>query len=292
MPELPEVETVRRIIRPLVVGQSIKEVTVSPAFPGVLEGPDGIDPALTIPGSRILDVHRRGKYLLFELDNAFWLVIHLRMTGRLLIVQHDAPPVRFEHLSLPLDNDMDIRFGDQRKFGRVRLTLPEEVDALALRLGPEPLEGDFTAQWLHHALRRRSGKIKSVLLDQHLLAGLGNIYVDEALFRSRIHPLMIARDLTVEDAGRLVCAIRHVLKSAIQNQGTTFSTFENPYGESGSNAGFLKVYGKGRQHAPCPRCGTPLEPLVVGGRGTTFCPTCQPLPIVGSRSHSKAGMDS
>jgi len=278
MPELPEVETVRTIIEPLVVGRSITKVILNPAFPGVLEGPDGIDPALTIPGSRIQGVQRRGKYLFFALDNALWLVIHLRMTGRLLIAEHDAPPVRFEHLALPLDNDMDIRFGDQRKFGRVRLTLPEEVDALSARLGPEPLEANFTGEWLHHALHRRSGKIKSVLLDQHMVAGLGNIYVDEALFRARIHPLMIARDLTPEDASRLVRAIRQVLKSAIRNQGTTFSTFENPYGESGSNAGFLKVYGKGRQHAPCPRCGTPLEPLVVGGRGTTFCPTCQQLP--------------
>jgi formamidopyrimidine-DNA glycosylase len=243
----------------------------------VLEGPDGIDPRASIVGRSIRDVRRRGKYLLFLLDNDLWVVIHLRMTGRLLIVDHDIPPVRFEHLAMTFDNGMDLRFGDQRKFGRVRLTLPDEVDALFARLGPEPFDSHVTGQWLHGKLRRRSGKIKAVLLDQHLLAGLGNIYVDEALYLTRIHPEHIARELSLEDATRLVDSIRHVLKSAIENQGTTFSTFENPYGESGSNANFLLVYGKGRLGLPCPRCGTSLEHTTVGGRGTTFCPRCQQL---------------
>jgi formamidopyrimidine-DNA glycosylase len=178
---------------------------------------------------------------------------------------------------MTFDNGMDLRFGDQRKFGRVRLTLPDEVDALYARLGPEPFDSHVTGQWLHGKLQRRSGKIKAVLLDQHLLAGLGNIYVDEALYRTRIHPEHIARELSLEDVTRLVDSIRHVLKSAIGHQGTTFSTFENPYGESGSNANFLRVYGKGRLGLPCPRCGTSLEHTTVGGRGTTFCPRCQQL---------------
>lgn len=282
MPELPEVETVRRIAAPLVIGRTITDILVNPTFPCVLEGPDGMEPRTVLPGRTILDVQRRGKYLQLLLNDELWLVIHLRMTGRLLVVDHNVPPVRFQHVALALDNGVDLRFGDQRKFGRVRLTLPDEIDALSARLGPEPWDRRVTGAWLHQAFQRRSGKIKAVLLDQHLLAGLGNIYVDEALFRTRIHPERIARDLTLDEATRLVAAIRHVLSSAIENRGTTFSTFENPYGESGSNAAFLHVYGKGRQGLPCPRCGTPLEHLVVGGRGTTLCPRCQP--VTGSES--------
>ena len=277
MPELPEVETVRRIAAPLVVGRSVTGIDMNPTFTCVLEAPDGMDPVSSLIGRTIVDVDRRGKYLLFRLDADLWMVIHLRMTGRLLVVDHDAPPVRFEHLGIGLDNGKDLRFGDQRKFGRVRITLPEEVDALSSRLGPEPFDKRVTGGWLHESLARRSSKIKAVLLDQHLLAGLGNIYVDEALFRARIHPERIARDISLEETTRLVGAIRHVLRSAIDNQGTTFSSFENPYGEAGSNANFLRVYGKGRGSLPCPRCSTPLEHLVVGGRGTTVCPYCQQL---------------
>lgn len=278
MPELPEVETVRRIAAPLVIGRSITGITMNPTFTCVLEAPDGMDPVSSLIGRTIVDVDRRGKYLLFLLDADLWMVIHLRMTGRLLVVDREAPPVRFEHLGIALDNGKDLRFGDQRKFGRVRVTLPEEVEALSSRLGPEPFDRQVTGRWLHGALERRSGKIKAVLLDQHMLAGLGNIYVDEALFRARIHPERIPRDLSLEEVTRLIGAIRHVLRSAIHNQGTTFSSFENPYGEAGSNADFLRVYGKGRGALPCPRCATPLEHLVVGGRGTTFCPRCQLLP--------------
>lgn len=278
MPELPEVETVRRIALPLVKERTIESIRVSEVFPQVLEGEDGIDPMLTLTGRTIRDVHRRGKYLLFELDGNLWMIIHLRMTGRLLVLDRDASPIRFEHLALQLDNGVDLRFGDQRKFGRVSVVTTETVDALSRRLGKEPLENGFTAAWLHSALQRRPGKIKAVLLDQHLIAGLGNIYVDEALFRSRIHPMTTARDLTLADCSRLVRAVRHVLRQAIANQGTTFSTFENPYGEAGSNARVLQVYGKGRRQEPCPRCGRPLEFGVVGGRGTTWCDRCQPTP--------------
>lgn len=276
MPELPEVETVRRIAASLVIGHTIEHVRVNEKFPCVLQSVGGIDPIPTLTGSTIRNVERRGKYLLFELDSGLWMVVHLRMTGRLLIVDRETLPIRFQHLSLELDNGRDLRFGDQRKFGRVTVGSPDAVTALSDRLGPEPLEPEFTAAWLHNALSRRPGKIKAVLLDQHLLAGLGNIYVDEALFRARINPFTIARDLTPGQAAQLVNAIRHVLTVAIANQGTTFSTFENPYGESGSNAGFLQVYGKGRKRESCPRCGTPIDFGVVGGRGTSWCPTCQP----------------
>jgi formamidopyrimidine-DNA glycosylase len=275
MPELPEVETVRRIIASLMIGHTIQRVRVSEHFPCVLQSVDAIDPITTLTGSTVSDVQRRGKYLMFELDSGLSMIVHLRMTGRLLVVERDAAPVRFEHLALELDNGYDLRFGDQRKFGRVTVVSPDAAAALSARLGPEPLEPGFTSDWLHNALSRRSGKIKAVLLDQHLIAGLGNIYVDESLFRARINPFIPARDLSPDDTHRLVEAIQFVLTSAIENQGTTFSTFENPYGESGSNADYLKVYGKGRRREACPHCGTSLEFGVVGGRGTSWCPMCQ-----------------
>ncbi len=278
MPELPEVETVRQVARSLVLGCTIERARVSEAFPAVLESDDGIAPDRTLIGRRIVEIHRRGKYLLFELDADVWMIIHLRMTGRLLVTDREASQIRFEHLALELDNGQDIRFGDQRKFGRVSVVRRDTVDALHRRLGVEPLSRRFTGAWLHNRLASRPGKIKAVLLDQHLIAGLGNIYVDEALFRSRIHPLTPGKSLTLADCGRLVRAIRHVLRLSLSNQGTTFSTFENPYGESGSNAQFLQVYGKGRRHEPCPRCGAPLDFGVVGGRGTTWCDQCQPPP--------------
>lgn len=278
MPELPEVETVRRIALPLVGGRTIQAVRLSETFPGVLESQQGIDAIPTVIGRTIVDIRRRGKYLLIDLQDDIWLIVHLRMTGRLLVMDRNAPAVRFEHLALELDNGMDLRFADQRKFGRVSVVTSDTAEALGARLGKEPLEAGFTAAWLHHALQRRPGRIKAVLLDQHLIAGLGNIYVDEALFRSRIHPMTTARNLTVADCTRLVRAIRFVLRQAITNQGTTFSTFANPYGESGSNARVLQVYGKGRRGEPCPRCGRELAFGVVGGRGTTWCNHCQPAP--------------
>lgn len=278
MPELPEVETVRQIARALVLDRTIEAVRVSEAFPAVLEADDGIEPVSTLVGRRIIEIHRRGKYLLFELDGDLWMIVHLRMTGRLLVTARDDVPIRFEHLALELDNGRDLRFGDQRKFGRVRVARADTIEALDERLGVEPLGPRFTGAWLHRRLANRPGKIKPVLLDQHLVAGLGNIYVDEALFRCRIHPLTPARNLTLADCARLVRAIRHVLRLSLSNQGTTFSTFENPYGESGSNARFLRIYGKGRKGERCPRCGGTVGFGVVGGRGTTWCPRCQPLP--------------
>lgn len=275
MPELPEVETVRRIVDQTILGRRITSVTFRD-FPGVLESSiPGIDPAATMLNRSIVATGRRGKYLMLHLDKGVSLVVHLRMTGRLLLVPHDAEPVRFEHLAIGLDDAMDLRFADQRKFGRITLADSGTIDALDRKLGPEPDSPRLTASSLQHSLQRRPGKIKHALLDQSLIAGLGNIYVDESLYRSRINPERISRTLTVEEASRLLRAIRHVLRLALENQGTTFSSFENPYGESGSNASFLRAYGRAGQ--PCLRCGSTLERTVVAGRGTTYCPVCQPI---------------
>lgn len=276
MPELPEVETVRRLIEPHCLNQKIVGVTLG-EFNNVLETPLPIDPEELIIGSTIIGVQRRGKYLLFPLDSGLWMTIHLRMTGRLIVRAAGEDPIRFEHIALHLGSGEDLRFGDQRKFGRVTVLNEDAIATLSARLGPEPFDRRLTAVVLQDRLKRRTGSIKSALLDQGLMAGLGNIYVDESLWRSRIHPLHPSNDLDEDSLQRLLRAIRHVLKRSIENQGTTFSSFENPYGESGKNAEHLRVYGRVKERAICDRCHNPLARIVVAGRGTTFCPHCQML---------------
>lgn len=277
MPELPEVETVRRGLEALIVGSTIIGSTLG-SFPGIIGDLDhGHFSALT-NGSLITGVARRAKYLFIETNGPAMLQVHLRMTGRLLVTPADADPIRFQYLAIHLSDRRDLRYGDQRKFGRVTLIDRDGFTALSDRLGPEPLSRLMTARRLQLAFARRTGKIKSALLDQAVVAGLGNIYVDEVLFRCRIHPEQVPSTLTIEECTLLVREIRRVLKSAIAFQGTTFSTFENPYGESGTNATQLRVYGKGGRDIPCQRCVSVIERIVVGGRGTSFCPTCQRLP--------------
>lgn len=275
MPELPEVETVRRIVEPAILGRRIEAVTLRD-FAAVLESAlPGVDAAATLPGQSFVAANRRGKYLLLRLDSGLTLIVHLRMTGRLLFISSSDPLVRFEHLAIHLDDGNDLRFADQRKFGRVVLADDDVVAALRVRLGPEPDSPRLTAASLHTALQRRPGRIKNALLNQALIAGLGNIYVDEALHRSRIHPERPANTLSLAECTSLLRAIRHVIRTALENQGTTFSTFESPYGEAGSNAAFLRAYG--RAGLPCVRCGASLVRIVVAGRGTTYCPSCQRL---------------
>jgi formamidopyrimidine-DNA glycosylase len=275
MPELPEVETVRRGLKPHLVGRSIAAVQVDD-FAGVVGDEDPTVIAGRLVGRRIDALRRRGKYLIADLDDGSALLIHLRMTGSLVLTGHATPPLRFQRLAIQLDNGNDLRFSDQRKFGRVLHVRDNEVRALDRRLGPEPLDARFTANELAVRLRRRGGPIKSVLLDQSLVAGLGNIYVDEALFRAGLHPLRRATELSAPEVRRLHRAIRTVLREGLDNRGTSFSSFRDGLGQAGDNQNNLRVYGRGRTGGPCPRCGSPLVRLVVGGRGSHVCPRCQP----------------
>ena len=275
MPELPEVETVRRSLIDKIVGQRISSLRLGD-FPGVLGDERAEDVVARIAGRTVQSIRRRAKYLIIELDDGTGIVVHLRMTGRLSAVPHEEPPLRFQLLTIEFDNGLDLRFSDQRKFGRVIHVHGDELDRLDQRLGREPLERGFSAAWLEERLRRRPGKIKAVLLDQALIGGLGNIYVDESLFQARIHPARQANSLTSDEVRRLQRAIRAVLRAAVDGRGTTFSTFEDASGNRGGYGGELRVYGRGGK-AACPRCGTPLERTVVGGRGTSFCPRCQPF---------------
>jgi formamidopyrimidine-DNA glycosylase len=277
MPELPEVETVRSGLEPVVAGRTIVEIRVH-EFAGVVGELGAASFTERVRGRRIEALRRRGKYLIAHLDDGSSLLIHLRMTGNLIRVDRSAPRQRFEHLAIELDDGTDLRFADQRKFGRVLHVSPQEIATLDERLGPEPFSPHFSAQELGRRLGRRSGRLKSVLLDQSLVAGLGNIYVDEALFEARIHPQRDAGSLSPAETARLHRAIRAVLRQGLGNRGTSISSFRDGYGQTGSNQYRLKVYGRGDSDSPCLRCGTAIVRLTIGGRSSHCCPTCQPLP--------------
>lgn len=278
MPELPEVETVRRSLRDRVVSQRIVGLRLTD-FPGVLGGARLEDILPRVAGREITEVRRRAKYLFFDLDDETGIVVHLRMTGILSLLSPDAPQQRHERLVISLGNAQEIRFSDQRKFGRVIHLQDDELAALDARIGVEPLEATFTPSWVSQALQGRTGKIKSLLLDQRLIGGLGNIYVDEALFRAGIHPERAAGTVSAAEAAALHRAIQEILSAAIARQGTTFSSFEDAYGNRGEFGNELLVYGRGGK-LPCPVCGQPLQRTLIGGRGTSFCPRCQPFDAV------------
>jgi formamidopyrimidine-DNA glycosylase len=274
MPELPEVETVVRSLRRRIVGERIRALRLTD-FPGVLGGESVEHVNARLTGREVRAVRRRAKYVVIELDDDTALVVHLRMTGKLRATTRDTAVLRHERLAVEFESDRELRFSDQRKFGRVVHLLPVDLDALERRLGREPLSPEFTPEWLQERLARRPGKIKAVLLDQGLIGGLGNIYVDEALFLAGIHPERAGNSLSAAEIAATHQAIRDVLMAAVEGRGTTISSFEDAEGNPGRYGARLRVYGRGGKGA-CPRCGTPLVRTIVAGRGTSFGSYCQP----------------
>jgi formamidopyrimidine-DNA glycosylase len=275
MPELPEVETVRRGLEALVLGKSIERVTVS--LPRIIRMPDDAEQfKLMLQGYTIDAVERRGKYLLFGIG-PFTLVSHLRMEGRYGLYRADEPVEKHTHVIFHFTDGTELRYKDVRQFGTMDLLPRGEYARLPglASLGPEPLAETFTFEVLYDALKkRRSGKIKVLLLDQTFVAGLGNIYVDEVLFQSGIHPEASGPDLTDEQIRRLHGAIVSVLTQSVELGGSSVKSYVNGYGQEGGMQHQLKVYG--RENKPCPNCGTAIVKTRVGGRGTHFCPLCQP----------------
>ena len=219
-------------------------------------------------------VDRRGKYLLIGFDEDAWLTIHRKMSGNLLLESSSTPRALHTHLVIGFDNQMDLRFVDPRKFGRVYLFRSglELNDFLSSRLGPDSLV-DLDEAVLAAKLSGRSGRIKSLLLDQAFLAGVGNLYADEALWEARLHPLRAANSLEPDEVRRLAVAIKQVLILGIERRGTSFSSYRDSDGRPGENQEFLSVYG--REGQACPRCGTPIHRIVIAQRSSYFCPTCQ-----------------
>jgi len=276
MPELPEVETVRRSLREALRGRRIVEVERI-GWPRTIAAPPPETFRSLLRDRAVLDVDRRGKYVLLRLDHDETLVVHLRMTGRLTVAPADDEPDAHTHVVLRLDDGRRLVFRDTRKFGRIWLLDGEGLAALQGKLGPEPLDDALTAEEFRTLLRRRRGRLKPLLLDQSLLAGLGNIYVDEALWLAKLHPLRTVLSLGDDEVDSLYGAIRAVLARAVDNRGTTFSDFRDGWGYRGDNQQFLNVYDRAGQ--PCLRCGTPIERIVVGQRGTHLCPFCQRLEV-------------
>ena len=270
MPELPEVETVRRAIAPALEGRTLERVEIGDVRLTRPEDPDVVAAELT--GERVAQVDRRGKYLILRFESGRALLIHLRMTGTLLRDLAGATHVR---AVLGLDDGSEVAYRDVRRFGTWLLLEPGELEPyLGARLGREPLVAAFTAKGLGERLDGRRAPLKAALLDQRTLAGLGNIYVDEALWYARLHPLRPAGSLEPPELRRLHRGIRRALELGLARQGSTLSDYRLPDGSSGSMQREFRAYG--RTDEPCDRCGTPLEKIRVAGRGTWFCPRCQP----------------
>jgi len=275
MPELPEVETIRRDLLSHVVGRTITGVHVAPGASRVIRGVPVRVFARRIAGRRIEALARRGKYLLFRFDGArapVYLAVHLRMTGSLLYRRPDDPPDAYVRAVITLDDGSELRYADLRKLGQMWVVdSPEEAVG---KLGPEPLDAAFTAAKLRETLSHRRAPVKAVLLDQRAIAGLGNIYTDEALFAARIHPRRLANTLTEAETKRLHRAIRRVLNDALGNRGSSFRDYVDAAGREGTHQLRVKVFRRTGQ--PCYVCGAEIARIKVGGRSTHICPHCQP----------------
>ncbi|MDX1614202.1 MAG: bifunctional DNA-formamidopyrimidine glycosylase/DNA-(apurinic or apyrimidinic site) lyase [Candidatus Promineifilaceae bacterium] len=270
MPELPEVETVVRALRPLLVGQTITGMDSD--WPNQIVTPDLASLQERIAGGRIEAINRRGKYLLFSLGNNETLIIHLKMTGHLSVVSASEARNPYVHAVFQLGGGKELRFRDMRKFGRIYLV--RDPDDVLGKLGPEPLEADFTPAWLHRNLSRRRRVLKPLLLDQTFVAGIGNIYADEALYRAAIDPRRHSHTVNPTEAEALHQAIRTVLKLGIAQEGASIDgAYRKPDGSPGTMQDEVLVYGRAGE--PCARCGTPLERIILGGRSTHLCPACQ-----------------
>jgi formamidopyrimidine-DNA glycosylase len=272
VPELPEVETVRAGLAPVLEGRRIEAAEI--LDPRLVRPFDPEIVARELVGERVAAVQRRGKYLIVRFDSERVLLIHLRMTGGLYQrptgVPSDDP---YRRAVLRLDNGSDVVYRDVRRFGTWELLEPQNLEPyLASRLGPEPL-GVLSARRLGERLAGRRAPLKSALLDQRTLAGVGNIYADEALWRARLHPLRPAGSLDDDELRRLHRSIRRALRLGIARNGSTLSTYRTLDGERGSMQDEFRVYG--RAESPCDRCGTTIEKIRVGGRGTWLCPLCQ-----------------
>ncbi len=273
MPELPEVESVRLRLEPRLVGRTFEHVQIDDRR--LVRPYEPIEVEAELEGERVASLERRGKYLIVRFESGRSLLIHLRMTGSLLHAPggslQDDPHRR---AVVRLDDGSDVAYRDVRRFGTWLLVEAGELDPyLDARVGSEPLAGEFTPAELARRLAGRRAPIKAALLDQRTLAGMGNIYVDEALWRARLHPLRPAGELTRAEVRRLHQAIRAALAVGIERQGSTLRDYRLPDGDSGEMQHEFKVYGRGGE--PCDRCGTPIEKTRAGGRGTWYCPRCQ-----------------
>jgi len=273
MPELPEVETIKNELLPRIVGHRITSVSLF--WDGIVRHPSVEEFCSRLPGQKITGGTRRGKYLILNLSSSEVLIIHLKMSGSLLLNPASAEPERFTRAILHLDKEIKLYFRDPRKFGVMWLV--ENANSVVGKLGPEPLETDFTPQILAQLLSNRTAPIKALLCDQGFIAGIGNMYADEALFAARIHPLRSGKSLSRDEIERLHHTIQQVLLSAIGNKGASIINYYRPDGKLGTAHFQFQVAHRGGK--PCPICGTPIQRLPIRNRGSYFCPKCQPQKV-------------
>lgn len=273
MPELPEVETVRRTLKELILHKQIQSVSIS--WPKIIKRPLEVEQfSDALVGQTILDIKRRGKFLLFYTE-IYALVSHLRMEGRYALSESNEPVDKHTHVIFHFTDGSELRYRDVRKFGTMHLFKKgDEFSTSPLSLlGPEPLDDTFDINQFLAKLANKKRNIKSVLLDQTVVVGLGNIYVDEALFKAGIHPVRMAQSLSQSEVLTLYEQIVDTLSEAVKKGGSTVRSYVNSQGQMGMFQLEHNVYG--RKGEDCKVCGTPLVKIVVGGRGTVFCPSCQ-----------------
>ena len=269
MPELPEVETIKNELSPWVIGQSFTQVTIFDAE--LVCGGSAEEVCRGLIGQKVESLGRRGKYLIFHLSNGRSLIIHLRMTGVLLLNPKGVD--RYVRAVFHLSNRHRLVFSDRRRLGLMWLV--DDANTVVGKLGPEPLDESFTSGILGQRLSRHHIPVKAALLDQCIVAGIGNMYADEALFAARIHPLRKADALSPEEVQTLYHCIRRVLQAGIGSKGASVDTYVRPEGELGTAHFDFKVAHRGGE--PCPVCGSTIERVLVQNRGTCFCPRCQPF---------------
>ena len=269
MPELPEVETIKNELAPHIIGRKLTGVTLF--WEGIVRQPSVEDFCSCLVGQRVTGLARRGKYLILSLTSDKSLIIHLKMSGSLLL-KSNCSDDRFTRAIIYLDEAMGLYFRDPRKLGVMWLV--GDRNTIVGKLGPEPLETGFTPEVLVQRLHNRTAPIKALLCEQPFIAGIGNMYADEALFAAGIHPLRPGGSLSWDEIGRLHSAIKQVLRSAIGNKGASVLNYFRPGGELGTAHFEFKVAHRGGK--PCPNCGTPIQRIPIRNRGSYFCPKCQP----------------
>lgn len=274
MPELPEVETIRKTLERFVLGKEIRDIDV--LWPKIIKKPDDIEHfKQLLIGQSINQINRKGKFLLFYMDDVV-MVSHLRMEGKYRVVPMNTPIDKHTHVIFHFTNDEDLRYNDVRKFGTMHVfPIGQELaNKPLLQLGPDPFESTYTFDYVYDKLQRTSRNIKATLLDQTVVAGLGNIYVDETLFLAQIHPEKRANSLTKQEVEKIYKYAIQVLSDAVKQGGTTIRSYVDGEGEMGMFQQALYVYGQ--EENACRHCGEMIEKIKVAGRGTHLCPTCQP----------------
>jgi formamidopyrimidine-DNA glycosylase len=268
MPELPEVETVKNQLVAHVIGRTIREIELQ--WAGMVRETPVPEFLSQTKGQKIMAITRHGKYMLFHLSNHLYLVVHLKMTGSLLLGNGETP--KYTRATIHLNNGQNIYFRDPRKFGVLKMI--KSIDEVQSKLGPEPFDADFTEKVFAGRIKGKTAPIKALLLDQAFIAGVGNMYADEALFAAKIHPERVSGNLSKNELQRLYHAIRDVLAKGIERGGASVVTYFHPDGSQGTAHTHFNV--AHAQVKNCRECGTAIARLVVRGRGTYYCPKCQP----------------